>query len=278
MWSTHRLPFEPKGALLAARNQLRIGLQNLAARFDSILEAKYVSLCRDFVDTENVLIYNVGPAAFCLAARFGLTFQRDYAAVPAAPAKDQPWLHYHSYALVPSQALFDLAVPAQIRIQLRLRHWRANLKPHEYWWATKRGTVSCTGKINEFTAPFKMAATITGPTAIKNCAAALKPLFDGIISGFHYDSTIRPSDTVSKLIATQLGVTPNQVAMFLCEPANCFLGQRKVVAPFRGFIKWNPADERCELGQLLVKTHDARDWKIDVDIGPTQGPVAVGSL
>src|SRR5690242_5336924 len=93
MWSTHRLPFEPKGALLAARNELRRRLSSMSPTTNCMLEARYTSPTRGFVDTENVLVYNVGPAAFRSVARFGIEFMRHYATVPTDGSETIPWRH-----------------------------------------------------------------------------------------------------------------------------------------------------------------------------------------
>src|SRR4051794_16426556 len=98
MWSTHRLPFEPKGALLGARNELRRRVSNMLPVSDRILEARYISPTHSFVDTENVLIYNVGPSAFRSAASHGIEFLRDYGSVPADASETIPWMHYHRYS------------------------------------------------------------------------------------------------------------------------------------------------------------------------------------
>jgi hypothetical protein len=97
MWSTHRLPYEPKGALAAARNELRRRLPFMVPIGDRFLEARYVSPIRTFVDTENVLVYNVGPSAFRSAARYGIEFKREYSPVPLDASEKTPWMHYHRY-------------------------------------------------------------------------------------------------------------------------------------------------------------------------------------
>lgn len=63
-WSTVRLPFEPRGPLLAYRNELRSALQDLRATASEGLVATYATPDREFADVENVALYNVGAGAF----------------------------------------------------------------------------------------------------------------------------------------------------------------------------------------------------------------------
>src|SRR5258708_10782563 len=76
VWSSFRLPFQPADAALELRRELRAAIRRLEDPGDRLLDCAYTSAAADFVDTENVLIYNVGPAAFSAAARNGLRLQR----------------------------------------------------------------------------------------------------------------------------------------------------------------------------------------------------------
>ena len=66
LWSAFRLPFDPKGQMRQARDDLRQALRQLVARGDQIIDATYTSLDSGFCDVENVLLYNVGAAALVL--------------------------------------------------------------------------------------------------------------------------------------------------------------------------------------------------------------------
>jgi hypothetical protein len=59
IWLATRLPFEPKGKLLEARNELRAHLRKLVSGPGTILSAVYTSQDDYRFDVENVLIYNV---------------------------------------------------------------------------------------------------------------------------------------------------------------------------------------------------------------------------
>lgn len=63
-WSSRRLPFEPKGDMLAYREQLRAVLRALRPRPGQGLIATYMSPDTAFVDVENAALYNVGAGAY----------------------------------------------------------------------------------------------------------------------------------------------------------------------------------------------------------------------
>src|SRR5664280_223910 len=77
-WSTARIPFEPKGWLLEFRNHLRSAIAGLPSVYGRILYAAYRSPIGGYVDVENLLIYNVGPAYLASATKDGLVFKRSY--------------------------------------------------------------------------------------------------------------------------------------------------------------------------------------------------------
>lgn len=84
-----RLPFQPKGSMLALRGAIRAAVGALVAdSAESAMTATYASARRDFVDIENVLFYNVGTSVFGQPTR--LVFARVLPVVGDMP-------HEHRY-------------------------------------------------------------------------------------------------------------------------------------------------------------------------------------
>ena len=106
LWSTRRLPFEPKGEALAMRQDLRAALRRLDAARGEVLHAVYASAEDGFADVENVLLYNVGASALARAGRAGVRFERSRA-VPAPVGTSLAARHHHRYALRPPSAGSD---------------------------------------------------------------------------------------------------------------------------------------------------------------------------
>ncbi len=265
MWTTRRLPFEPNGLLLDARNLLRKTLPNLYARPDEILEARYTSTQVGFVDTENVLFYNVGAAAFTPSCGNGLRFARAFTPTPSTGDCLAPFNHHHSYELIPME---ELATSNEVALTLRFAMPRISTtaKPHDYWWAAKQGEALIGAIRLHESRVFSMAVGVTGPRPIANCAAILKPLFDGVIAALHYDSTADARSPVCERLGCELGVTSALIANALFAPEFAILGERRVVAPYRNFVKWNPEDELCLTGQLLARCHSQPGWLIEVTV------------
>lgn len=105
-WSTARIPFEPKGWLLEFRNQLRSAIARLSSVDGKILYAAYRSPIGGYVDVENLLIYNVGPAHLASATKNGLIFKRSYQISRNCPIElSSPALHQYEYLLVDDKSL-----------------------------------------------------------------------------------------------------------------------------------------------------------------------------
>jgi len=105
-WSTARIPFEPRDWLLVFRNQLRSAIARLSSVDGKILYAAYRSPINNYVDVENLLIYNIGPAQMSNATKNGLVFKRFYQISRNCPIQlSSPALHQYEYLLVDDKSL-----------------------------------------------------------------------------------------------------------------------------------------------------------------------------
>jgi hypothetical protein len=265
MWTTRRLPFEPVGVLRDARNLLRSVLANLRAGPEEILHGVYTSMHEGFVDTENVLFYNVGATAFSSSCRRGLRFARAFLPSPDSRVARAQFHHHHSYRLKPPVAASD-SDQCALRLRFEMSRLSASTKPHAYWWAAKQGQAFNGTQSLAKSRTFDTSVVITGPHAISNCAAILKPLFDGMISALHYDSTVSDASNVCQHVGERLGESSASIAHALRHSELAILGERRVVAPYRRFVKWNPEDELCLTGQLLARCHSESEWVIEATI------------
>lgn len=273
MWTTRRLPFEPKGALLEARTRLRRELMEMSPRTDELLEATYRSTVLDFVDTENVLIYNVGTSAFANSSKFGLRFVREFAPPPQATFGNPSfcWQHYHIYSDTAQRGRRTLAhPPAVARFEFGLPHLSSSLKPHEYWWAAKKALLHTSIDRDMFQGTFSTQILISGPLTIGNVATLFKPMFDGVLAALHFDPT--PSDIACQLLADKLQVDLMEVVSAIQSPHNALLGRRNVVSPYRNFVKWNPADDLCVVGELAIRHVPTPDYLIRVELSEDSSP------
>ena len=76
-WSESRLQFQPHSWQKEYRQALRTALGKLVASPEQGLLARYLAPNDDFVDVENVLLYNIGTGLFAPLIRGGITCRRD---------------------------------------------------------------------------------------------------------------------------------------------------------------------------------------------------------
>lgn len=263
LWTSRRMPFEPTGMLRRIRDALRTQLRGLKAKRNHLLEMTYTSQLRSFVDTENVLIYNIRTSALRTASQFGLSFRRIFSEPPTIDGEKAVWRHYHNYSIVRPSTFESANASALLDFDFEMQSLSASCKPHHFWWAAKQAAI-LTNPVLATAECFGITIRILGPVYRGNVASIVKPLFDGLISALHWSNV--DSEKCAKLIALDLGVSANGVAQLIENPTNCILGSRRVVSPYRGFVKWNPADDRCISGQLSLVQRDSCGYRVEVEI------------
>ena len=268
-WSVKRLPFEPRGWLKQLRADLREALMAFACTPDEVLHATYVSSDKELCDTENVLFYNVGSGSFSKAALNGLRFERVFADPPPPPVPfgDRP-AHYQRYSLENTQAGF-----AHWDQQGTLAQWEAvkcqpltsTTKPAAVWYEMKCGSTEIANIPTEPVRRFGLSLTVGFPPKLQggtlNAAGLIKPAFDGIVSSFHsHDGA--DLEEVGKRIARQLGVDSREVTDHLMAREAAILSRRQLVHLRGEGIQWNPADDLCVAGELLLQPNEpgSNDW------------------
>lgn len=247
-WTKFRLPFEPRGAMKAARQELHSAISQMIPTRGHILRAEFVSNDTKFFDIENVLTYNVGTSAFTAVARDGLHILRSRCKPYPAPSGTR-FPHLHRYSLEPLPVR-----PAQAPwVVFELERLSSSTKPHVVWWSMCQGTARIADPLE---VPFALYVEAPGKGAIPS---TVKPLVDGIISGMHLGATVDP-DAVARL-SSRTGWPASEIAKRLSAPPLPVLQPRKVVMPYRDFVKWDPADELCE-ELVVVRSSDATTCRV----------------
>jgi hypothetical protein len=269
-WSTARLPFEPRGWLICFRQDLRLALSVFPRPLeaDQILHAIYAAKASEFVDTENVLLYNVGSGPLRHLMTNGVRFERGYM-IPPPPAFvlcTGP-LHYHRYALAPRHAGYE--------------HWRsgrllARFDPVRIEQITKPGPIfiairgSAQPPLLPTTTPtrFGICLTLQGPRT-GGLAGLIKPLLDGVICAYHHHDGRDLDDVVQRLHRAGLGPALT-LSSELQDERWQVLGSRRLVKPFRDGVQWNPADDACLAADIQMQSQPVRSWQLSgslVEIG-----------
>ncbi|MFO0941758.1 MAG: hypothetical protein U0930_13460 [Pirellulales bacterium] len=240
-WSDKRLPFEPTGELLSARNELAMAIRAMTVPDACVLHATYVSQDASFFDVENVLFYNVGNGCFATATMEGLSFVRREA-VPATTKSGQRFAHFHEYCFkpIPSKTSDELGLTISFELPCLS-------KVNEVWWFATGAHPAPQFSIN---GPFFLSVHIETSKRPVNTATILKPLLDGVIASLHSQSN--PTEIAVNRLAEALARDAQDVQSRLIKPPNPILGQRRLLSEYRNSIKWNPADHLCHHCELTI--------------------------
>lgn len=269
LWSKGRLPFEPKGWLLEMRNSFRSALKKIQNNEQKLLHAVYASNEKGFFDVENILFYNLGPGAFSNIAHYGLCFERVFS-TPVQPSNEgSTFAHYHRYSLIE-----PLKAPIYGTKGHTLARWksidcpslRGELKPHSFWFAIKNGKIEVVKKL-ENPIYIGLSLKINAPRGTNiNVAGIIKPLLDGIISGFHSHNG-SDNSVVTERIAHSLGLEALAVEKMLMDSSINLLGMRNLLHPFGKGIQWNPADDSCIFAKVIIDDcNEESKWSFDGEI------------
>jgi hypothetical protein len=255
LWSLSRLPFEPTGEVGEMRVELANKLSLLRCASDQLLHGIYASVLKDACDVENILFYNVGLGPFARSSPRGLRFERMFQDPPPAPRSlSNSALHYHCYCPADVKGDFQHWSRGRIlaRWQLVLNSPATLQNASRAWWLLK----SQLGKLQIGTDSelgwFGLSIQIRAHRRYRfNAPALIKPLFDGVISAFHSYNGKR-IDSVAAVLSRQLNLPADEVARDLLSSDMAVLGARQLLWPWRDSVQWNPADERCVAGELLL--------------------------
>lgn len=86
----------------------------------------------------------------------------------------------------------------------------------------------------------------------------LKPLLDAVVSAFHLHANGGDAVVITHVAEQARTEDKKQVVALLRDEQYNVLGRRAVVGLYRGGVKWNPADERCVLAQIVLKRREGR--------------------
>lgn len=263
-WVPFRPPFQPKPQSIPwhFRADLRRAVSTLEREPDNeILRCVYTNSGHALVDTENVLVYNLGPGYLAPAGASGIRFVRTYADPPTSPVTLDPGgpIHYLEYGFTePSSE------ESTKKVRL-LAAWQDALWPGTtsvpkvgaLWFALRTTKPTVYGCLDDSVAPFGIRIEIGVEKPVLHPVHVLKPLLDSVVSAFHLHAA--DDADVTAHVAEQAR-TPDmtQVGALLGDEHYNVLGGRAVVGLYRGGVKWNPADERCVLAQIVLKHRAGR--------------------
>lgn len=278
LWSTVRLPYEPRDWVLKMRNDLRRALRASAPRSGGRLHAVYRAADDgELVDTENVLLYNVGSGALRPLVARSVTFERGYE-IPAPPAgsglTEGAALHYQCYREARDDTFEFWGPGKQLAAFTDVPVHSVDDKPAPVWKA-----------IRDFAAPptetasaptrfvLRLHVTDTRETKPANSLVYIvKPTLDGIISAYHSHEGSDGVVEAQRLEEAGLGARETLRDQLL-DPRWAALGGRRLLSSFgRAGVQWNPADDLCVAVHITLSAdgsvangHNAR-WRLSAEL------------
>ncbi len=262
-WSTSRLPFEPTKVtarpwLPQFRSRLREEVKKLPAVPGEMLIVQFATDETQLFDAENVLLYNVGLDAFRRSGYDGVRFERrDWAWAP----NGLDGAHcYHRYSFGPSESSAGgvaLARWSGVPLDAFARDPSASLA----WLAMRTAEVEVAAPV-AIGSRFAVHMTLDVPAGSSASAVQLlKPLLDGTISAFH-DYVGEDLDRMSLRLAEVLREEQPRIRSLLVGAGVALLGPRRVIGGWGATTQWNPADDLCTSGSLIVRRGDAPTWRL----------------
>jgi hypothetical protein len=254
------------------RTEIRALCETLKPSDEQILHATFFGTKRSNADIENLLLYNID--AFKVAGHNGIRFEHGEGAVPPAPDGTQYPFCYR-YALAPRSGTFEHWQRGRTLASfdwIEMGAFTGKKTLAQTWLAVKlaqaRGQVEVFEPARAPDQPFAVRVEVRPPHRHQpRWDLLLKGIFDGVISAFqaHTDTTVLPD--VAERLATYLPADPAEIAELLLGQQWAVLGVvPRLVYPFRGDVKWDPADHLCVAGELLAaEPVDAR-WAIKGEI------------
>ena len=247
------------------RNELRGALREIECGPQEVLHSTYLSSLAARYDAENVLLYNVGAAYFRRSCAAGLRFEATPRGLPAAPrpTAGEP-RHYHRYQPAAWSGGFNYWTSGLeiVRWDMPCAPLTATADVASIWHLIKSSAALMEVSSGDSPSRFALRVLIDAPEWVRfNCAALVKPVFDGIVCALHvHDGSMLGE--VGERLAARLGTDPTKVVGGLMDDRIAVLGKRRLLWPWRHSVQWNPADDLCLAGELLIRRGQGHTWRL----------------
>jgi hypothetical protein len=265
MWSGYRIQFggfEQHDWQKVLKAELKQIFSGLAIPAGVPFAGYYDTTNPAISDTENSLFTNLRESMPRLITR--VRFEHGTASPPAPPVPIDligGHLHYYRYAAGEAWPRWE---PDQM-----LAHWyriprrlAADGSARPAWYALREanadGLISLAKHDLDPAANFGLRLTVhatkRGP---RNAISYSEELVDGTIAAFHSD---RSSDALLSIAAPKFpGVSPEQLRRALDHPIGPLFRTPGILAAGGG-MQISPADERCRLGEVIIREDSTNTW------------------
>jgi hypothetical protein len=271
LWSSRYIPF---GRLTpgqrAARDALQGRIRSLTPASGEILHATYTGCKPPSMDVENLLLYNIGSSCFRPGTRHGVRFELGHDPRPEPPS-GRRFGCYYQYRLIDPYT--------------GLSHWRPvrrladftgadlglfpSAKRLEQVWLAIHGAAARAEGQPAVTAPFSVFLTLGYPMKPPMGAnpELVKALIDGTVAAFQAHGNRLSAMELAARVSAITNQHVDLIVQTLLDDRRAVLGVTDDLLYLRGTgVQWNPSDQLCMAGQVLVRATPSTTWTLSGQI------------
>lgn len=207
------------------------------------------------MDIENLVLYNLH-FAFMRAGRNGIRFEHGLD-IPEAPNGEAYRVSYR-YALAPRSAGFTDWEQGRTVTSfgwIDLTEFRREKVPAQVWLALARRRGGKSERPLAAGTSFAVKVKIPPPrlNSPGPNTELVKGIIDGVVSAFQAHTDTSTSSEVAARLAKAIPADPKEIEAQLLERRWAVLGGVTRLVYLRGdAVQWNPADDWCDAGELIV--------------------------
>lgn len=260
-WSISYIPFDLRAVWQKKfRQSLLQAVNGLVGHKHSVLHGIYEFTGTNKSDIENVLFYNIDQSYFGTLPLYGLRWERGYRLSKTCPITlRQPHHHHYTYQFVQQSH--------------PLLHWRIGAILAR-WWTTLSSIklLEHSSYLWHFLKSSSQPTLMSKPQQIRNFGIRVfidvpkqvnqrfllsktKAIIDGLINTLNYHDGTDEGE-ISYRLSRKIGVSSHEIAKLLRVQEGTLFGKNKLVKLWSNTVQWNPQDDRCLVGEILIRPNE----------------------
>ena len=260
-WSTQYISFEPKEPWKKGfRQELFQAVNRLNGHKHKVLHSIYEFAGNNRSDIENVLFYNIDQTYFSALPLYGLRWERGFRLSKPCPVTlIHPQHHHYTYLIIKQDHPFIHWRPGDVLARWWTTLPNSNLLQHPtYLWHFLKSS----SQPILFTKPgpirnFGIRVFIDIPKQVNQrfLLSKTKAIVDGLIATLNYHDGTDEREICHRL-AQRIGVDSHEIAKLLRVQEGALFGRSRLIKLWRDTVQWNPQDDRCLVGEILIRSSE----------------------
>lgn len=260
-WSTGYIPFELKQPWQRKfRQELLHAVNSLRGHKHAVLHSIYEFTGNNSSDIENVLFYNISQSYFSTLPIYGLRWERGYRLSKPCPfALTNPRHHHYVYSLVKqSHPIFHWQIGAVLARWWTTLPSTKLLEHPSYLWHFLKSSSQPTlmakpRRIQNF--GIRVFIDVPQPVDQRFLLSKTKAIIDGLINTLNYHDGTDEIE-ICRRLARRISVSSQEIALLLKIQEGALFGKNRLVKLWRDTVQWNPQDDRCLVGEILIRQNE----------------------